>query len=294
MTTQEVTVQENQDLTLPEEIVVLRIRLTEKPENPDSAFMTFTDPTLCYAISSPGLLADIPSQNALDVLIVRPSIKQPTTFLSLKKNPSDLAEKPKNWFESFENDSRSPTITIKLRGAEVLWRPGRAMLQCDAEQTMPLLKAIVDFNYFENELRKIESEIAAGWADLEADKRLAYQVKPLDLELTEIIGRRMDQTLQRRIRHARIEPRLYAPDLQLSPGGQKLGEEMREKACVEDRSETVDSQMEVFEHVYEMCSQRMGEFRDSRQGHTLEWVIIILLGSEVILMIADMLWQLET
>ncbi|MCY2973656.1 MAG: hypothetical protein NTW52_03195 [Planctomycetota bacterium] len=294
MTIQAITVDENVNLTLSDEPIAIRIRFVNELDDPASASMKFLDPTLCYAVSSSCLLSDAPGPNALDVLVWPLSIKPPPTLLSSKRNSTDVAEKPNEWFDAVVDESRLPSIVVKMRGAEVTWRPGRALLQCEPEQTASLLKAIIDFNYFENELRKIESEIAAGWADLEVDKRLAYQVTPSDLECSEIVGRRIDQTLQRRIRHARIEPHLYAPNLQLTLAGQKVGEELREKANIEDRSETVDSQMEVFEHVYEMGSQRMGEFRDSRQGHTLEWVIIILLGSEVILLIADMLWQLET
>jgi hypothetical protein len=294
MTIQAITVDENVNLTLSDEPIAIRVRFVSELDNPALASMTFFDPTLCYAVSSPCLLSDAPVPNALDVLVLPLPAKPLSTLLSSKRNTTEGAEKPNEWFEAFVNESRTPPIVVKMRGAEVTWRPGRTLLQCEPEQTASLLKAIIDFNYFENELRKIESELASGWADLDVDKRLAYQVAPSDLERSEIIGRRIDQTLQRRIRHARIEPHLYAPNFQLSLAGQKLGEELREKANIEDRSETVDSQMEVFEHVYEMCSQRMGEFRDSRQGHTLEWVIIILLGSEVILLIADMLWQLET
>jgi hypothetical protein len=240
------------------------------------------------------LIADLPIPNTLDVLFVPLSTKPLSTLLSARKNASEQPDKQKLWFDALEDDPRFPAIHVKLRGAEISWRPGRAILQCEADQTISLLKAIVEFNYYENELRKIESEIAAGWSDLEIDKKLAYEVKPIDLELSGGVRQRVDETLQRRIRHARVEPRLYTPGPYLTLGAQKVGEELREKSCIEDRSEAVDSQMEVFEHVYEMCSQRMGEFRDSRQGHTLEWVIIILLGSEVVLLIADMLWQLET
>jgi len=294
MTIQAITVNENANLTVRDEAVALRIRFVNELDSPALASMTFLDPTLCYAVSGSCLLSDAPVPNTLDVLVLPFPTKPLSTLLSSKRNPTEGTEKPNEWFEAFVNESRTPSIVVKMRGAEVTWRPGRALLQCEAEQTASLLKAIIEFNYFENELRKIESEVASGWADLEVDKKLAYQVKPFDLERSEIVGQRMDQTLQRRIRHARIEPHLYTPNFQLSVAGQKLGEELREKANIEDRSETVDSQMEVFEHVYEMCSQRMGEFRDSRQGHTLEWVIIILLGSEVILLIADMLWQIET
>jgi uncharacterized Rmd1/YagE family protein len=46
----------------------------------------------------------------------------------------------------------------------------------------------------------------------------------------------------------------------------------------------VDGQLEVFEHIYEMSAQRMGEYRAARQEAILEWVIIVLLAAEALLM----------
>jgi uncharacterized Rmd1/YagE family protein len=46
----------------------------------------------------------------------------------------------------------------------------------------------------------------------------------------------------------------------------------------------VDGQLEVFEHIYEMSAQRMGEYRAARQEGILEWVIIVLLAAEALLM----------
>ena len=49
----------------------------------------------------------------------------------------------------------------------------------------------------------------------------------------------------------------------------------------------------TFEHVYEMASQRLGEFRDARYGHKLEWIIILLLAAEMVWLIAEFLMNLE-
>jgi uncharacterized Rmd1/YagE family protein len=97
----------------------------------------------------------------------------------------------------------------------------------------------------------------------------------------------MGGVFARRIRYARIEPHLYRPDARFAAAGYKLGEELREKAEVEARLEAVDGQLEVFEHVYEMASQRMGEYRAAHEEHFLEWVIIVLLGAEALLMLVQ-------
>ena len=123
--------------------------------------------------------------------------------------------------------------------------------------------------------------------ELEQDKALAFEVTAADLKRSEVVGPRMNRTLERRIRFARIEPHLYEPQATLPAASRKLGEELREKARIETRLETVDAQIEVFEGIYEMSGQRMGEYRAAREEHVLEWVIILLLGGELLLLLVE-------
>jgi uncharacterized Rmd1/YagE family protein len=68
-----------------------------------------------------------------------------------------------------------------------------------------------------------------------------------------------------------------------------LAESLRAQARVEERLDTVDGQLEVFEHVYELAAQRLGEFRASRKEQHLEWAIIALLAAEVVMFLLDLL-----
>jgi hypothetical protein len=165
------------------------------------------------------------------------------------------------------------------------------VLQCDPEQTEPLLSALAEFAYYEGELRRIETEIVGAWAELEQDKGLAFAVTKADLKRSEAVGGRMSRALERRIKMARIEPHLYEPDAGLPAAGRKLGEELREKARIESRLETVDAQVEVFENIYEMSGQRMGEFRAAAEEHVLEWIIIVLLAGELLLLLVQAIWK---
>ena len=188
-------------------------------------------------------------------------------------------------------DQSVPPVFVKVRGVELMWRPGRVLLQCDSEQTESLLPAVVEFTHYESELRRIEYEIAETWEELEQDKALAFDVTTADLERSAVVGARMNRVLQRRIRFARIEPHLYEATASLTAAGRKLGEELREKARIEARLETVDAQLEVFEGIYEMSGQRMGEYRAARQEHVLEWIIIVLLAAEMLLLLAQIVWK---
>jgi uncharacterized Rmd1/YagE family protein len=77
----------------------------------------------------------------------------------------------------------------------------------------------------------------------------------------------------------------------LPAASQKLGEELRDKARTDARLENVDAQLEVFEGIYEMSGQRMGEYRAAHEEHVLEWIIIALLAAEMLLLLAQMVWK---
>ena len=261
-----------------------RIRFVEQIAGGDIVLMTFTDPAPCYAVLARTGEADgDEGGEILDVLLLPLPGAPPGV-------PSETATDAEQWWEE-KNDARAQPVLVKYRGVELMWRPGRAVLQCDPGQTEPLLLAVVEFAHYECELRRIEREIAESWGELEQDKALAFEVTPADLERGEAVGARMGRALGRRIRHARIEPHLYEPEATQPAASRRLGAELREKARIETRLETVDGQIEVFEDVYEMSGQRMGEFRAAREEHVLEWVIVLLLAAELVLLLVQTVWK---
>jgi hypothetical protein len=249
----------------------LRVRYVAQLPGDAVPLVSFNDPAPGYAIvaSHPAGSDAATEQGSLDI-----------TLLPQSSMPGELA-------------AGTSSLYLKYRGVELTWRPGSATLQCDAGQADALLPALVEFAHYEGELRRIETEIATGWAELEQDKALAFEVKPADLARSEVVGERMNQAFGRRIRYARIEPHLYEPDAELSAAGQKLGAELRERARIESRLEAVDAQLEVYEHVYEMSGQRLGEYRASHEEHKLEWIIIVLLAAELFALLAQMMWKFK-
>jgi len=265
-----------------------RIRFVEAITGDDAVLMTFKDPAPGYAVlceapvTATSEVAAGPRGDVLDVVLL-PVATQGT--------PSAKIQSFEEWIATGDGTDAPPPVFVKFRGVELMWRPGRVLLQCDSEQAESLLSAVVEFTHYECELRRIEHEIADTWGELEQDKSLAFDVTPADLERSQAVGARMNRVLQRRIRFARIEPHLYEPGANLAAAGRKLGEELREKAGTEARLETVDAQLEVFEGIYEMSGQRMGEYRAARQEHVLEWIIIILLAAEMLLLLAQIVWK---
>jgi hypothetical protein len=263
-----------------------RIRFVERIASGDRLLMAFKDPEQRYAIlaEGPARATFEPASDLhgelLDVTLVPSSNALQTT-------PFAINQLSMEWLKKADAPVAPPAIFVKYRGVELIWRPDRALLQCDSEQAEFLLAALIEFTHYECELRRIEGEIANTWVELEQDKELAFEVTPADLQRSQAVGARMNRVLQRRMRLARIEPHLYQPEAGLPAASQKLGEELREKARIESRLETVDGQLEVFEDIYEMSGQRMGEYRAAQKEHILEWVIIVLLAAELLLMLAQ-------
>ena len=50
-----------------------------------------------------------------------------------------------------------------------------------------------------------------------------------------------------------------------------------------DRCEFLDEQIEVFEKVYDSCGQRASDFMLNRSSNMLEWIIIVLLSTQILL-----------
>jgi hypothetical protein len=261
----------------------LRVRFVDEIPGDAVVLMAFKDPAQRYAIldegskKTPGKAVADPSNETLDIVLL-PSPGSPGTAQAAQ--PADR-EAP-------------PPLLVKYRGVEVTWRPTRATLQCDPDQAESLLSAIVEFTHYERELRRIEQEIADAWPELDQDRPLAFEVTPADLVRSQLVGARMDRTFRRRMRHARIEPHLFEPDPKFPAASQKLGEELRERSRTEARLETIDGQLEVFEHIYEMAGQRIGEYRAAREEHILEWIIIVLLAAEALAMLAQMVLRLRS
>jgi hypothetical protein len=257
----------------------LRIRFVEQiasgdVPSADALLMSFKDPAPCYAVAVAAAAGETAADTAGDILDI--------TLLPQSTMP------PEHWPDAAGTPNDPPPVFIKYRGVELTFRPGRATLQCDPEQTDSFLPGLIEFAHYERELRRIEDEIAAGWPDLDQDRGLAFEVTPTSLKRSDVVGARMDRVLQRRMRLARIEPHLNEPASSLPAAARKLGAELREKAHLEARLETVDGQLEVFEYIYELGSQRMGEYRAAREEHTLEWIIIVLLAVESLAMLAQM------
>jgi hypothetical protein len=279
----------SQPFRLPPDAVQHRVCFVEQPGAGQTVLLEFTDPVACRAVivsteAVVVLKAGVPCpDDAMDILVVPGSSRD---------DPSATDELMK-WVMDKDPPGMAPPITITLHGAHIVWRPRRAAIVAAPERTQSLLLALVDFSFYEKELGKLERTTAESWPQLEADMSLAFEVTARDLDRLENVGRQVQRMLIVRMRHARLGPRLYRPGAHLPSLANQLDERLREFARIEDRLDGLAAQLEVFDRVYEMSSQRFSEFRTTKQQTSLEWVIIVLLAAETLLLVIEVILALE-
>jgi hypothetical protein len=259
-----------------------RVRFVLQADAGQETLVNFTDPTPHAAVCL--------------TLETSESTQEPTggiDILTVPVLPTDhpgLSEELFKWVAEPAQPEAAPPIAITIHGAQIIWGASRAAILAAEDRTPSFLLAVIDFCYYERELQKLEGEIRENWPSLERDTPLAYMVTESDPDRFEEVGQRMEQTLKRRVRLARLIPHLYQPRAYLPPLANQLVDRLRERAHVEARHEALSSQLEAFEHVYEMNSQRISDFTTAQQGRTLEWIIIVLLAAEALLLLIDLVW----
>lgn len=194
-----------------------------------------------------------------------------------------------NWAEPDTPPDRREGLLVTLQGARVVWSPGRTAVLAPADRLESLRLALGEFALQEGEIRNIEQDLAQNWPHLEADGPLAFQFGDEAAPRREELGRRFQQVLALRSRLARLVPAIHRrPNYPPTLAGQLL-ERLKERTRLAERIEWLGGQLEVFERVYEMCGQRASEFTLSRKETTLEWVIIVLLAMETIILLIDLM-----
>lgn len=185
--------------------------------------------------------------------------------------------------------SEQAILMLNLQHVQVFWSPRRIAIIAQGERMKTVRDAIVKATYYIRELKAIEKSLAEMWPDLENDTPLAFEFLEQDRSKQKQLLQRFQETISLRARLARVTPFLLAPHAYPPTLASQVSERLRERFRVHEQVEFVSDQIEVFEKVYEMCGQRSSDFQQARTGHILEWIIIVLLSAEVILLAFDYL-----
>jgi len=246
-----------------------RVRFLEAAPAGARAVANFTEPRAAAAVAESAELGSPPAAGADELLLL--FLPAGSAELDALRAQADLWVGP-------------GALRVRCGPGWLSWRPGRAALVGPAEAHGPALAAVAEFAFYEGELSALERELAADWPRAGADAPLAHEVSGPVAPRCRQLAAMTARTLDRRVRHARIEPWLLGARAALPGEAGGAVERLREKARVEARLEAVDGQLEVYEYIYELANQRMSEHRHFRTERALEIAIVVLLAAELALM----------
>jgi hypothetical protein len=267
----------------------LRIRFVEQPPHGAAPIATFRHPYPRFAIAEPLTveqllalpIASEPPEDQLRLLLLPAGLA----------SPQELQLEAEEWMHRGGLSAGQPTIDLMLRSERILFRPGQALMIGPPERLQEVLPGLIEFAFYEGELRKLEHEMEADWETAEVDVYLTHSVGRDEVQRRSHVDEMTIHMTRRRMRFARLEPRLEKASISLPGPARRLATELATQAEVIDRLGWLDDRLEVCENLYELANDRLSEFSYSDREFRLELWIIVLLVAEVIIMAAE-LWYM--
>src|SRR4051812_21777665 len=159
---------------IPTEATLRRVRFVQQAGVGQEVLLDFMDPVPHKAVCI--LTAHEPQETSLDNGI------DILTVIDRPNDHPDWCDDLLKWVAESALPGKAPPVAITIHGAQVIWGLSRAAILAAPDRVAPFLLTLVDFCYYENELRKLEREIGEGWPLLESDAPLAYAVPGPDAE----------------------------------------------------------------------------------------------------------------
>jgi hypothetical protein len=186
-------------------------------------------------------------------------------------------------------EKREPSKAAMKHGSELVeWWPGRVLIQAGSDARADVQAAVIDFLFYEAELRELERLVTAGEAQAVADLEVGHRVHPRDRRRWTALFDAMERFTRARLVFARLEPELSGDLSSLSAPARRWLGRLYDAALVEDRAEALSYRLEALEDFYEAATQRIADFRWYREGRLLELTIIAILVLECLLMAGDL------
>jgi hypothetical protein len=214
------------------------------------------------------------------------------TIPSANQQTTELQDVVVAWVDT-STASKTPRQMLTLQGAQIYWNDIRVAILAPPERLETLRTALIETCWFDAELASFERELASAWPELQEDMPLAFNFDEKSLPRRKELQRRYERVMSIRSQMLRLSPYVHCPHIHPPTLASQVAERYRERTRLLHRHEILDSQLEVFERVYDTCGQRISDFVQSRTGHILEWIIIILLVLQMVIWGFEILTSLE-
>ncbi|WP_339743210.1 hypothetical protein [uncultured Rubinisphaera sp.] len=263
---------------LPEEARVENIKFVSRDTNALNELFQFPIAINRKAISV-STDGDSTEKADLTLLIVPASISLDAEKISAIRK----------WVEGDNHPIEPTSLMLSLQHVQILWSPERIAIVAEKNRVETVQRAMIEVTYYVSELTNIEYEISQRWPQLESDIPIAFQYDQKRIGRKKELMQQFQSIYLLRAQLSRITPFLLCPHVYPPTLASQVGERLRERVRVEDRVEFTSDQLEVYEEVYELCSQRINDHQHAYKGHTLEWMIIILLLVQILFSVFDYL-----
>ena len=221
-----------------------------------------------------------------------PHYEHHLTLLLMPEIDPDATQIPSSalqWAATNGRPGRENLVLIAIHGATIAWAPGRAVLMAHPSRIESVRLALLDFCFYEAELRSIEDAVSLGWPNLKRDAPLAFEFDDRSVGRRSELSTRFQRVVALRCRASQIMPHLNRPAIHPPTLASQIGERFRERSRLESRGDFVSDQLEIQERVYEQCGQRASDYMIARKENLLCWMVVVLLGAELVLLLVDLL-----
>ena len=260
-------------------VAAFRIRFVAEAQPGAKVRRLFKQPRIAVAVEETISPADLP---------VGKPWPDPTDQLFVVFVPKGAAKEAfpdaEAWMASPDQSEAAPPTTVERDGELVKWRPGRVLVQGSPEGREDILAALVDFAFYEGELRQLEESLEAREAQAKTDVARAYRILYRDRRHWQTFTEMIEYFSKIRLAYARLEPRLTKGSRSLRSSGRRLMSRLLARADVKDRLESLNDRLETVEGLYEGANDRVSDYRWYRNGHMLELLIVVFLVVECAIM----------
>ena len=223
------------------------------------------------------------------VVDAAPLWPEPTDHLDLLLSPDRRpATAADAWLLPPDHPDAPLATAVRVDGGRLRWRPGRAALEGPVDQPDDVVAGLVDFAFYEGQLRQLEAAVIPHERAAVDDSAGAYRVADSGPSTWEHLGRTLERVALLRLAFARLEPRLGRPSRSLTAAGRQVFARLRRHAHVEDRLAGLSDRIEACEDLYEGAVDRITDHGWWRKGHRLESVIVVLLAVEGVQLTAEL------
>jgi hypothetical protein len=259
-----------------------RIRFVDEAQ-PSAGRPRFTQPRLASIAEEDASIETVAAARDL------PESSEQLFLIHVPEGSSNqIRERARALVDAPERAEANRMLIVEHGSDSLEWRPGFAIVSCRDKNRNDIISALVDFAFYEGNLRALEQSVVKAELQAQSDVALAHRVRYRDRAQWGRLTDCAEQCSRMRLTFARLEPQLYAAcEIGPSPARRWITP-LTERSNIETRLESLNDRLEALEEFYEGANQRISEYRWYKGGHALEIIIIVILLIETVMIGFDL------